>query len=149
MFFLTLRCTLIAGNDSIARAQRNLTKTAIVASAGFVVCWSWNEWSYFAVNLGAPLSFTDPFYRFSIIMVSVHCSINPFIYIANYDQFRKAVRRILTAPRHSHTDLDMCATEDKGSHQATNAKIVNADTAVSHAGRFNTQMQTNNEGNTK
>jgi hypothetical protein len=83
-------------------------------------------------------------------MVSLHCSINPFIYIANYDQFRKAVRRILTAPRHSHfaTDIDMYATEEKESH-ATNVKTVNVDTAVSLAGRFKAQLQAKNEGNMK
>jgi hypothetical protein len=148
--FFSWHCgaSLIAGNDSIARAQRNLTKTAIVASAGFVVCWSWNQWYYFAVSLGAPLTFNDPFYKFTAIMVSLHCSINPFIYIANYDQFRKAVRRILTAPRQSHfaTDIDMYATEDKKS-QATNAKAVNAKTVVSLAGRFKAQVQAKNKRN--
>jgi hypothetical protein len=116
-----------------------------MASAGFVVCWSWNLWYYFAVNIGAPLTFTDSFYRFSVVMVSAHCSINPFIYIANYDQFRNAVRRIVTASRQSHTDLDMYATEDKES-QATNAKV-NAETVVSHAGRFKAQRQSKNDEN--
>jgi hypothetical protein len=120
-----------------------------VASAGFVVCWSWNEWYFFAVNLGAPLSLTNPFYRFTAIMVNVHCSINPFIYIANYDQFRKAVRRIVTASRQSHftTDIDMYGTEDKGSHQATNAKTVNVETVASHAGRFKAQLKAKNDEN--
>ena len=81
-------------HENMLKAQNNLMKTMMLVSLGFVVCWSCNSWYYFAYNIGAPLSFNDPFYKFSVIMVSVHCCINPFIYIINFDQFRSAVLRL-------------------------------------------------------
>ena len=77
------------------RAQRNLTKTVILVSAGFFTCLSLNEWYYFAGNIGINVSFSGPFYNFTVAMVSLHCCINPLIYIANYEKFRSAVRKLL------------------------------------------------------
>jgi hypothetical protein len=65
-----------------------------MASVGFFFCWSWNEWYYFAFNVGYPVSFNGPFYDFSVVMVSFHCCINPLIYAIKYDQFRAAIRKI-------------------------------------------------------
>jgi hypothetical protein len=84
----------VSALSSTQRAHRNLTKTVILVCVGFVICWSASQWWFFLYNLGYPLVFGDPLYNFTVIMVSLHCCINPFIYIANYDQFRAAVRKI-------------------------------------------------------
>ena len=73
-------------SNSLARAQRNLTKTVVMASVSFVFCWSWSEWHYTFYATGMSLDFTGAFYNFAVVMASVHCCINPFIYIVNYDQ---------------------------------------------------------------
>jgi hypothetical protein len=86
-------------SNSLARAQRNLTKTVVLVSVGFVFCWSWSQWFYTLYAAGMSVKFTEGYYDFSIVMISLHCCINPFIYIINYDQFRAAVRKIFTQRR--------------------------------------------------
>ena len=82
------------GCSTSQRAQYNLTKTVIIVCIGFIICWSCNQWYFFVYNTGIPLSFYGPFYNFTVAMVSLHCCINPIIYIANYEQFRSAVYKI-------------------------------------------------------
>ena len=78
----------------------------VIASIGFVVCWSPNEWYYFAYNVGLPLTFTGIVYEFTVVMVSLHSCINPFIYVANYHQFRDAMRRFFRCCKSSETFIN-------------------------------------------
>lgn len=87
------------------RAQSNLTKTLVLVVVGFVVCWSPNEWYYLLHNVGLQhqLPVSGPMFDFTIAMVSVNCCINPFIYIANYKQFRAGIVALFRSELRSRT----------------------------------------------
>jgi hypothetical protein len=91
----SVQYTCCSALSSTQRANRNLTKTVILVCVGFVICWSANQWWFLLYNMGYPIVYGDPLYNFTVVMASLHCCINPFIYIANYQQFREAVRKIL------------------------------------------------------
>ena len=92
----TVMCNAgLSGVSNIDKgSQNNLTKTVIIICIGFVVCWSWNAWYYFAYNIGVSLPLSGPFYNFTVAMVSLHCCINPFTCTINCEEFRSAVHNI-------------------------------------------------------
>ena len=77
------------------RARKNVLKTLIIVVCSFVFCWSWNQIYFLIFNLGGgSIDFTGAFYNFTVVMVFMNCCINPFIYVAKYEEFRRAMRNL-------------------------------------------------------
>ena len=88
--------TATAHEKSLSRMQKNLLKTLMVVTAGFVLCWSWNQFFFLLMNLGYPLDwYTHPFYHFSVMMAYTNSCINPIIYLFKYQEFQKGAKQLL------------------------------------------------------
>ena len=79
------------------KLKRNILKTLAVVSLCFIICLGPNQVYYFLINVGLPLNkpFNNPFFDFSVYMMVLNCIINPFIYSAQYSEFKKQVTKLL------------------------------------------------------
>ena len=84
-----------SGNQYLA-ARRNTVKMLVLVCACFILCWSWNQFFFLALNLGASLQLGGAFYQFSVVAVFFNSCINPFIYIFKYREFQRGLRKMLT-----------------------------------------------------
>ncbi len=73
-------------------AKRKTIRMLIVVCLCFILCWSWNQFFFLALNLGAKLSLGSPFYQFTVVAIFVNSCINPFVYIAKYSEFRQGMK---------------------------------------------------------
>ncbi|ELT91928.1 hypothetical protein CAPTEDRAFT_216456 [Capitella teleta] len=101
--------------DSMARARSNIIKTLILVTVSFILCWTWNQVFYLLFNMGLiNADFTSTFYHFTVVMVFCNCCMNPFIYMAKYEQFQRATKsllRIKSTP--SDSGFNHTVTENK------------------------------------
>ena len=81
------------------KIKKNILKTLIVVSLAFTICLGPNQFFFLLRNLGVPLAFLTPFHHFSVYMTFLNCVINPFIYAAQYSDFRKQVGRLMRRAR--------------------------------------------------
>ena len=82
--------------NCMSRAQVNLTKTMVLVTAAFALCWTPNQILYFLFNTGVYSDWGGVGYIFTLFLAFLNCCINPFIYAVKYDGFRKAVRNVIT-----------------------------------------------------
>ena len=101
--FISLRRKALVGrlsenNDKMSSklttATWNVFKTLIFLTVLFFLCWVWNVSFFLLVTLGVPLSFTSPFYSFSVFMTNVNCCVNPFCYAIQYREFQIQARKL-------------------------------------------------------
>ena len=81
------------------KIRNNILKTLAVVSLAFAICLGPNQFFFFVRNLGVPLAFDTPFHHFSVYMTFLNCVINPFIYAAQYVEFRKQAARFVRRAR--------------------------------------------------
>ena len=82
------------GPHTMMRAQKNLLKTLVLVSSSFVVCWSWNALFFLVANLGYRVVYGH-FYHFTVVMVFLNSCVNPFIYICQYREFQRGLKKLL------------------------------------------------------
>ena len=75
-------------------AKTNTIKTFLLVAICFVVCWSNNQIYYFMYYLGYPANWSGIYYQFSILMVFLNCTVNPFIYLIKYKDYQIALKKI-------------------------------------------------------
>ncbi|KAK2154721.1 hypothetical protein LSH36_259g01016 [Paralvinella palmiformis] len=96
-------------SDSMARARKNILKTLAMVAFSFVFCWTWNQIYYLMFNLGLMTGdFTSVFYNFTVVMVFLNCCINPFIYIAKYEQFQKTMKMLFCNKETNVEETQLC-----------------------------------------
>ncbi len=81
-----------------ARGKRNVIRTFAIVSTVFILCVSWNQWFFFLFNLGVfnyTALFSD-FYFFSVVAMFANCCINPIIYTAKYEEFRRGLGKMFS-----------------------------------------------------
>ena len=81
-------------DDAMARATSNVFKTLVTVSVCFVICWTPGRCLYFIYNLGGYIDFLAWYYHSTVIMGYINCCCNPFVYVAQYEQFQKGVRKL-------------------------------------------------------
>ena len=106
--------------DSMARARSNIIKTLLMVAFSFIFCWTWNQIFYLMFNLGYPSDFTSNFYHFTVVMVFCNCCINPFIYMAKYEQFQQGAKRLL---------CKRCAGKKQGTDSVRTATITDTNSS--------------------
>ena len=111
------------GKNSYSGAKKKTVRMLILVCLAFVLCWSWNQFYFLAYNLGANVSFQHPFFEFSIIAVFCNCCINPFIYIAKFEEFQRGLRIMLRLGKRGGDNLLMETT-------STVASVRTGDTAA-------------------
>ena len=101
--FIKLRNTVangpVSGNSNnqshkLSAASMNVLKTLIFLTFLYFLCWIWNPSFFLLVTLGVPLSFTSPFYSFSVFMTNINCCVNPFCYALQYREFQIQVKQL-------------------------------------------------------
>ena len=89
--------------DKFQLARRNTIKTFLLISMCFIICWGSQEVYYLMFNLGFNADFNGTFFKFSVIMAFVNCTINPFIYLMKYQDYQKALKYCFNCQKMQHS----------------------------------------------
>ena len=79
-------------SDVFQLARRNTVKTFLIVAICFVICWSNNQIYYIMDHLGFHANWNGTYYKFTVLMVFLNCTINPFIYLVNYQDYQRALK---------------------------------------------------------
>ena len=79
-------------SDVFQLARKNTVKTFLIVAVCFVICWSNNQIYYIMDHLGFHANWNGTYYKFTVLMVFLNCTVNPFIYLVNYQDYQKALK---------------------------------------------------------
>ena len=96
--------------DKFQLARRNTIKTLLTVGLCFIICWSQNQFFYLMYYFGYPLDWNSTYYHFTVLMVFLNCTVNPFIYLIKYQDYQVALRQFLR-----------CKTKDKDENKSQNS----------------------------
>ena len=74
-------------------ARNNVIKTLFIVVFFILICYLGIEVLFICYNLGYKVDWNSGYYKFTVIMVFLNCTINPFIYLINYKDFQTALMR--------------------------------------------------------
>ena len=58
-------------------------------------------------NLGYKINWNGTYYQFTVLMVFVNCTVNPFIYLIKYRDYQQSLRKFLGRDKKkSHEEMD-------------------------------------------
>ena len=83
-----------SSNDKFQLARKNTIKTFLLVGIFFIICWSNNQVYYLMYNLGFEVDWNSTYYQFTVLMVFLNCTINPFIYLAKYRDYQIALMKL-------------------------------------------------------
>ena len=83
--------TAVPQTDTFQMARKNTIKAFALISVCFVVCWSCNQILYLMYNFGFEVNWNGFVNKFGVIMAFTNCTINPFVYLIKYRDYRKAL----------------------------------------------------------
>ena len=81
-----------SGKDKFQLARRNTIKTLLIVGLCFIICWSQNQVRYLMFNCGYNINFNTTYHQFTILMVFLNCTVNPFIYLIKYSDYQEALK---------------------------------------------------------
>ena len=81
--------------DKFELARKNTIKTFLLVALCFFLCWSQNQVYYFMYNLGYKADWDSTYYKNTVIMVFLNCTVNPFIYLIKYQDYQKALKNFI------------------------------------------------------
>ena len=82
------------GNDTFQTARRNTIKTLLIVGCCYIICWSQNQFLYLIYNFGYEVDWNSSYFLFTVLMVFLNSTINPFIYLFNYKDYQSAFRKL-------------------------------------------------------
>ena len=91
-----IRSKIASGNKQTAKfelARNNVIKTLFIVVFFLFICYLGVEVLFISSNLGLEVDWNSGYYKFTVIMVFLNCTINPFIYLVNYKDFQRALIR--------------------------------------------------------
>ena len=74
-------------------ARNNVIKTLFIVVFFFFICSLGIEVIFILYSLGLEVDWNSGYYKFTVVMVFLNCTINPFIYLINYKDFQQALMR--------------------------------------------------------
>ena len=77
--------------DKFLLARKNTIKTFLLVGLCFIIYWIQNQVYYLIFNLGYEVNWNSPYYQYTILMIFLKCTVNPFIYLIKYDDYQKSV----------------------------------------------------------
>ena len=89
-------------NNKFQLARKNTIKTFALVGLCFVICLSNAHIYYFMYNLGYELDYNGTYYQFTVLMVFLNCTVNPFIYLIKYKDYQEALRQLLGREKSRH-----------------------------------------------
>ena len=78
--------------DKFQLAKRNTIKTLLIVGCCFIICWSQNQFVYLLYNCGYEIDFNSAYLHYTILMVFLNCTVNPFIYLIQYRDYQIALK---------------------------------------------------------
>ena len=104
----TITKSVDPGKEKFQLARRNTIKTLLIVGLCFIICWSQNEILFFMYNCGYDIQFNSVYFDFTLLMVFINCTVNPFIYLIKYRDYQEALRKFF----HSDKDQGMSNSLD-------------------------------------
>ena len=80
------------GKEKFQLARKNTIKTLLIVGLCFIICWSQNQIMYFMYNCGYNINFNTIYFEFTILMVFLNCTVNPFIYLIKYRDYQDTLK---------------------------------------------------------
>ena len=80
------------GKQKFQLARRNTIKTLLIVALCFIICWSQNQVRYLMFNCGYNINFNSFYHQFTILLVFLNCTVNPFIYLIKYKDYQEALK---------------------------------------------------------
>ena len=81
------------GKEKFQLARRNTIKTLLIVGLCFIICWSQNQILFFMYNCGYDIQFNGVHFDFTLLMVFINCTVNPFIYLIEYKYYQEALKK--------------------------------------------------------
>ena len=81
--------------DKFQLARKNTIKTFLLFGLCFIICWSQNQVYYLMYNLGFDADLDGIYYKYTILMTFLNCTVNPFIYLIKYEDYQKALKNFM------------------------------------------------------
>ena len=78
-------------------APRNTIKTLLIVGCCFIICWSQNQFLYLFYNMGYTVDFNSNYFEFTVFMVFLNSTINPFIYLFKYFKLSECSKGVTTS----------------------------------------------------
>ena len=82
------------------KAKRNVIKILAIVTICYFICWLPNK-IYISMFMLGKISSFGHLFQATVIMVFINCCINPIIYIAKYDDFKKGLAMLFRCPWNS------------------------------------------------
>ena len=80
--------------DKFQLARTNTLKTFLLVGVCFVICWVNNQTYYLMHNLGFEVDWNSTYFLFTILMVFINSTVNPFIYLIKYRDYQEALCKL-------------------------------------------------------
>ena len=80
--------------DKFHLARTNTLKTFLLVGVCFVICLVNNQTYYLMHNLGFEADWNSTYFLFTILMVFINSTVNPFIYLIKYRDYQEALRKL-------------------------------------------------------
>ena len=61
-------------------------------------------------NLGYEINWNGTYYLFTVLMVFINCTVNPFIYLIKYRDYQEALKKLLGCRRKTEKDLEITSS---------------------------------------
>ena len=98
-------------------ARRNTIKTLLIVGCCFVICWSQNQFLDLFYNMGYRVDFNSNYFQFTVFMVFLNSTINPFIYLSKYRDYQNALKELCPCSRNEQGDnQNQCSSNQSNSH---------------------------------
>ena len=75
-------------------ARTNTIKTFLMVGIFFVICWVNNQIYFLMHNLGYKINWNSTYHQFTVLMVFLNCTVNPFIYLIKYRDYQEALKKL-------------------------------------------------------
>ena len=110
-----------SSKDKFQLARKNTITTLLIVGLGFIICWSQNQIEYLMYNLGYPIDFNSNYHNFTVLMVFINCTVNPFIYLIKYRDYQEALKTFFSCIYHENNILGSSSVS--GSNQTSLSAI--------------------------
>ena len=92
-------------NDTFQLARDNTLKKFILVGVCFIICLSNSQIYYLMFNLGYNTDFDGNYFKFAILMSFINCTINPFIYLVKYKDYKEALKLCFGCKITKHSEI--------------------------------------------
>ena len=83
-----------AHKDKFQLARRNTIKTLLIVGCCFIICWTQNQVIYFMFNIGYPVDWNSAYFQFTVLMVFLNATVNPFVYLSKLQRLSNCLKTI-------------------------------------------------------